>query len=66
MDEGVAQLFTLDLNGRKIIGHCRGVAIRGDTVPPEHEYGAKMHIRASTGIQSVLGAAGRPCRRGVC
>ena len=46
--------------------HCRGAAIRGDTVPPGTRIRRKMHIRASTGIQSVLGAAGRPCRRGVC
>ncbi|MDR0560501.1 MAG: peptide chain release factor 3 [Prevotellaceae bacterium] len=41
MDEGVAQLFTLKVNGRKIIG-CLG-ALQFDVIQYrlEHEYGAK-------------------------
>ena len=41
MDEGVAQLFTLKMNGRKIIG-CVG-ALQFDVIQYrlEHEYGAK-------------------------
>jgi peptide chain release factor 3 len=41
MDEGVAQLFTLKINGRKVIG-CVGM-LQFDVIQYrlEHEYGAK-------------------------
>jgi peptide chain release factor 3 len=40
MDEGVAQLFTLEMNNRKIIGT---VALQYEVIQYrlEHEYGAK-------------------------
>ncbi len=41
MDEGVAQLFTLDLNGRKIIGTVGALQYEVIQHRLEHEYGAK-------------------------
>lgn len=41
MDEGVAQLFTLDLNGRKIIGTVGALQYEVIQYRLEHEYGAK-------------------------
>ena len=41
MDEGVAQLFTLDLNGRKIIGTVGALQFEVIQYRLEHEYGAK-------------------------
>ena len=41
MDEGVAQLFTLDLNGRKVIGTVGGLQYEVIHYRLEHEYGAK-------------------------
>ena len=41
MDEGVAQLFTLDSNGRKIIGTVGALQYEVIQYRLEHEYGAK-------------------------
>lgn len=41
MDEGVAQLFTLDLNNRKIIGTVGALQYEVIQYRLEHEYGAK-------------------------
>ena len=41
MDEGVAQLFTLDLNGRKVIGTVGALQFEVIQYRLEHEYGAK-------------------------
>ena len=41
MDEGVAQLFTLNLNGRKVIGTVGALQYEVIKYRLEHEYGAK-------------------------
>jgi peptide chain release factor 3 len=41
MDEGVAQLFTMDMNGRKIIGTVGALQYEVLQYRLEHEYGAK-------------------------
>jgi peptide chain release factor 3 len=41
MDEGVAQLFTLEINGRKIIGTVGALQYEVIQYRLEHEYGAK-------------------------
>ena len=41
MDEGVAQLFTLDMNGRKSIGTVGALQYEVIQYRLEHEYGAK-------------------------
>jgi len=41
MDEGVAQLFTLGLNGRKVIGTVGALQYEVIQYRLEHEYGAK-------------------------
>jgi peptide chain release factor 3 len=41
MDEGVAQLFILDLNGRKVIGTVGALQFEVIQYRLEHEYGAK-------------------------
>lgn len=41
MDEGVAQLFTLEINGRKIIGTVGALQFEVIQYRLEHEYGAK-------------------------
>ncbi|WP_299063284.1 peptide chain release factor 3 [uncultured Polaribacter sp.] len=41
MDEGVAQLFTLDINGRKVIGTVGALQYEVIQYRLEHEYGAK-------------------------
>jgi len=43
MDEGVAQLFTLDINGRKIIGTVGALQYEVIQYRLEHEYGAKCN-----------------------
>lgn len=43
MDEGVAQLFTLDLNGRKVIGTVGALQYEVIQYRLEHEYGAKCN-----------------------
>jgi peptide chain release factor 3 len=41
MDEGVAQLFTLNYNGRKVIGTVGALQYEVIQYRLEHEYGAK-------------------------
>ena len=41
MDEGVAQLFILEMNGRKIIGTVGALQFEVIQYRLEHEYGAK-------------------------
>ncbi len=41
MDEGVAQLFTIDMNGRKVIGTVGALQFEVIQYRLEHEYGAK-------------------------
>ncbi|MEC8211664.1 MAG: peptide chain release factor 3 [Bacteroidota bacterium] len=41
MDEGIAQLFTLDINGRKVIGTVGALQFEVIQYRLEHEYGAK-------------------------
>jgi peptide chain release factor 3 len=41
MDEGVAQLFTLEMNNRKIIGTVGALQYEVIQYRLEHEYGAK-------------------------
>lgn len=41
MDEGVAQLFTLEVNGRKVIGTVGALQFEVIQYRLEHEYGAK-------------------------
>jgi peptide chain release factor 3 len=41
MDEGVAQLFTLDMNGRRVIGTVGALQYEVIQYRLEHEYGAK-------------------------
>ncbi|MCT4629238.1 peptide chain release factor 3 [Winogradskyella sp.] len=43
MDEGVAQLFTLDYNGRKVIGTVGALQYEVIQYRLEHEYGAKCN-----------------------
>ncbi len=43
MDEGVAQLFTLELNGRKVIGTVGALQFEVIQYRLEHEYGAKCY-----------------------
>ena len=44
MDEGVAQLFTLDLNGRKVIGTVGALQFEVIQYRLLHEYGAKCNF----------------------
>jgi peptide chain release factor 3 len=46
MDEGVAQLFTLDMNNRKIIGTVGALQYEVIQYRLEHEYGAKCNYEA--------------------
>jgi len=43
MDEGVAQLFTLEMNGRKVIGTVGALQYEVIQYRLEHEYGAKCN-----------------------
>ena len=57
MDEGVAQLFTLELNGRKIIGTVGALQYEVIQYRLEHEYGAKctyenIHVHKACWIQT--------------
>ncbi|SDR65660.1 bacterial peptide chain release factor 3 (bRF-3) [Gramella sp. MAR_2010_147] len=57
MDEGVAQLFTLDLNGRKIIGTVGALQFEVIQYRLEHEYGAKctyenLNVHKATWIEA--------------
>lgn len=56
MDEGVAQLFTLDMNGRKIIGTVGALQYEVIQYRLEHEYGAKctyenIHVHKACWVQ---------------
>ncbi|MBT8319936.1 MAG: peptide chain release factor 3, partial [Gramella sp.] len=56
MDEGVAQLFTLDMNGRKIIGTVGALQFEVIQYRLEHEYGAKctyenLNVHKATWIE---------------
>ena len=44
MDEGIAQLFTLDINGRKVIGTVGALQFEVIQYRLEHEYGAKYRF----------------------
>ncbi len=57
MDEGVAQLFTLELNGRKIIGTVGALQFEVIQYRLEHEYGAKctyenLNVHKATWIET--------------
>ena len=57
MDEGVAQLFTLDLSGRKIIGTVGALQYEVIQYRLEHEYGAKctyenIHVHKACWVQA--------------
>ena len=58
MDEGVAQLFTSKMNGRKIIGTVGGVAVRSDSVPARTRIRRAVPLRTGAGVQSLLGRVG--------
>ncbi|KAF5275789.1 hypothetical protein FQA39_LY18620 [Lamprigera yunnana] len=45
MDEGVAQLFTLEMNGRKIIGTVGALQYEVIQYRLEHEYGANVLMK---------------------
>ena len=56
MDEGVAQLFTLDMNGRKIIGTVGALQYEVIQYRLEHEYGANctyenIHVHKACWVQ---------------
>ena len=53
MDEGVAQLFTLDMNGRKIIGTVGALQYEVIQYRLEHEYGAKCSYENLSSIKHV-------------
>ena len=57
MDEGVAQLFTLDMNGRKIIGTVGALQFEVIQYRLEHEYGAKctyenLNVHKATWVEA--------------
>ncbi len=57
MDEGVAQLFTLGINGRKIIGTVGALQYEVIQYRLEHEYGAKcsyenIHVHKACWVQA--------------
>jgi peptide chain release factor 3 len=57
MDEGVAQLFTLELNGRKVIGTVGALQYEVIQYRLEHEYGAKciyenLHVHKASWIET--------------
>jgi peptide chain release factor 3 len=57
MDEGVAQLFTLELNGRKVIGTVGALQFEVIQYRLEHEYGAKctyenLNVHKATWIEA--------------
>jgi peptide chain release factor 3 len=53
MDEGVAQLFTLEMNNRKIIGTVGALQYEVIQYRLEHEYGANVRTRISLCIKHV-------------
>ncbi len=57
MDEGVAQLFTLDMNGRKVIGTVGALQYEVIQYRLEHEYGAKctyenLHVHKACWVEA--------------
>jgi peptide chain release factor 3 len=57
MDEGVAQLFTLEMNGRKIIGTVGALQYEVIQYRLEHEYGAKctyenIHVHKACWVEA--------------
>jgi peptide chain release factor 3 len=58
MDEGVAQLFTLEMNNRKVIGTVGALQYEVIQYRLEHEYGAKCTYE-NFGTQSLLGKTRR-------
>lgn len=57
MDEGVAQLFTLEMNGRKVIGTVGALQFEVIQYRLEHEYGAKctyenLNVHKATWIEA--------------
>lgn len=57
MDEGVAQLFTLEMNGRKVIGTVGALQFEVIQYRLEHEYGAKcsyenLHVYKACWVDS--------------
>ena len=55
MDEGVAQLFTRSINGRKIIGTVGQLQFDVIQYRLEHEYGAKCRYEKCTSKTCILG-----------
>lgn len=58
MDEGVAQLFTLELNGRKVIGTVGALQFEVIQYRLEHEYGAKcsyenLNVHKATWVDPI-------------
>ena len=56
MDEGVAQLFTLDMNGRRVIGTVGALQYEVIQYRLEHEYGAKcsyenLHVHKACWVE---------------
>ena len=56
MDEGVAQLFTLDINGRRVIGTVGALQYEVIQYRLEHEYGAKcsyenLHVHKACWVE---------------
>mgnify|MGYP000415711419 FL=1 len=57
MDEGVAQLFTLDMNGRRVIGTVGALQYEVIQYRLEHEYGAKcsyenLHVHKACWVEA--------------
>lgn len=57
MDEGVAQLFTLEMNGRKVIGTVGALQFEVIQYRLEHEYGAKctyenLNVHKATWVEA--------------
>ncbi len=58
MDEGVAQLFTLEMNGRKVIGTVGALQFEVIQYRLEHEYGAKctyenLNVYKATWVEAM-------------
>ena len=59
MDEGVAQLFTLDMNGRKSGWYCWCFAIRSNSIQIRTRIWCNMYLRKLKCAQSMLGRTRR-------
>ena len=53
MDEGVAQLFTLEMNNRKIIGTVGALQYEVIQYRLEHEYGASVGLKPAAYTRPV-------------